>query len=130
MRQAIKHLWEPKYLFIAAVLYTVFVSIALLTPISGVPKIEIRHVDKVVHVIIHAFLFIFWACYALSKKKMISSDKFYFLLFMGVLVYGILIEVLQEEFVTTRGADVFDVLANLCGGILGVFVIHRIRKFI
>ena len=130
MRQAIKHLWEPKYLFIVGALYTILISIALLTPISGAPKIDFSHFDKILHIIIHAFLFIVWACYVISLKKNISLNKIYLFLFLGALIYGILIEVLQEQFVPTRGADVFDVVANLFGLVLGVFVIHRVRKFI
>ena len=46
------------------------------------------------------------------------------------LIYGIVIEFLQEECTTTRHADVFDVLANFAGAImaLGIFILMKIRN--
>ena len=38
-------------------------------------------------------------------------------------VFGITIEVLQNLITTTRNADAFDIVANMVGSILAVFVV-------
>jgi len=103
-----------------------------LTPITGAPKVEIPFADKMVHLIINAGLFMVWASYVFSGKTNTKTKKTYTLplLFVCTLLYGILIEVVQGSFIPTRGADFFDVVANLCGLILGFFAVKLTKKFI
>jgi VanZ family protein len=103
-----------------------------LTPITGAPKIEIPFADKMVHLIINAGLFVVWASYVFSGKTNTKTTKTYTLplLFVCTLLYGILIEVIQGSFIPTRGADFFDVVANVCGLILGFFAVKLTKKFI
>jgi len=129
MRQGIKSLLGPKLLLGIAISYTLLITAALLTPITGAPKIEIPFADKMVHLIINAGLFVVWASYVFSGK---TNTKTYTLplLFVCTLLYGILIEVIQGSFIPTRGADFFDVVANVCGLILGFFAVKLTKKFI
>ncbi len=129
MRQGIKSLLGPKPLLGIAITYTLLITAALLTPITGAPKIEIPFADKIVHLIINAGLFVVWANYVFSGK---TNTKTYTLtlLFVCTLLYGILIEVVQGSFIPTRGADFFDVVANVCGLILGFFAVKLTKKFI
>lgn len=129
MRQGIKSLLGPKPLLGIAISYTLLITAALLTPITGAPKIEIPFADKMVHLIINAGLFVVWASYVFSGK---TNTKTYTLplLFVCTLLYGILIEVIQGSFIPTRGADFFDVVANVCGLILGFFAVKLTKKFI
>ena len=132
MRQGIKSLLEPKLPLRIAIAYTLLITAALLTPITGAPKIEIPFADKMVHLIINAGLFMVWASYVFSGKTNTKTKKTYTLplLFVCTLLYGILIEVVQGSFIPTRGADFFDVIANLCGLILGFFAVKLTKKFI
>ena len=129
MRQGIKSLLGPKLLLGIAISYTLLITAALLNPITGAPKIEIPFADKIVHLIINAGLFVVWASYVFSGK---TNTKTYTLplLFVCTLLYGILIEVIQGSFIPTRGADFFDVVANVCGLILGFFAVKLTKKFI
>ena len=129
MRQGIKSLLGPKLLLGIAIAYTLLITAALLTPITGAPKIEIPFADKMVHLIINAGLFVVWASYVFSGK---TNTKTYTLplLFVCTLLYGILIEAVQGSFIPTRGADFFDVVANVCGLILGFFAVKLTKKFI
>ena len=129
MRQGIKSLLGPKPLLGIAITYTLLITAALLTPITGAPKIEIPFADKMVHLIINAGLFVVWASYVFSGK---TNTKTYTLplLFVCTLLYGILIEVVQGSYIPTRGADFFDVVANVCGLILGFFAVKLTKKFI
>jgi VanZ family protein len=132
MRQGIKSWLGPRPLLGIAIAYTLLITAALLTPITGAPKIEIPFADKMVHLIINAGLFMVWASYVFSGKTNTKTKKTYTLplLFVCTLLYGILIEVVQGSFIPTRGADFFDVIANLCGLILGFFAVKLTKKFI
>ena len=132
MRQGIKSWLGPRPLLGIAITYTLLITAALLTPLTGAPKIEIPFADKMVHLIINAGLFMVWASYVFSGKTNTKTKKTYTLplLFVCTLLYGILIEVVQGSFIPTRGADFFDVVANLCGLILGFFAVKLTKKFI
>lgn len=130
MRQGIKSLLGPKPLLGIAITYTLLITAALLTPITGAPKIEIPFADKMVHLIINAGLFVVWASYVFSGKTKTTKTYTLPLLFVCTLLYGILIEVVQGSFIPTRGADFFDVVANVCGLILGFFAVKLTKKFI
>ena len=130
MRQGIKSLLGPKLLLGIAIAYTLLITAALLTPITGAPKIEIPFADKMVHLIINAGLFVLWASYVFSGKTKTTKTYTLPLLFVCTLLYGILIEVIQGSFIPTRGADFFDVVANVCGLILGFFAVKLTKKFI
>ena len=132
MRQGIKSWLGPRPLLGIAITYTLLITAALLTPITVAPKIEIPFADKMVHLIINAGLFMVWASYVFSGKTNTKTKKTYTLplLFVCTLLYGILIEVVQGSFIPTRGADFFDVIANLCGLILGFFAVKLTKKFI
>ena len=130
MRQGIKSLLGPKLLLGIAIAYTLLITAALLAPITGAPKIEIPFADKMVHLIINAGLFVVWASYVFSGKTKTTKTYTLPLLFLCTLLYGILIEVIQGSFIPTRGADFFDVVANVCGLILGFFAVKLTKKFI
>ena len=130
MRQGIKNLLGPKLLLGIAISYTLLVTAALLTPTTGAPKIEIPFADKMVHLIINAGLFVVWASYVFSGKTKATKTYTIPLLFVCTLLYGILIEVVQGSYIPTRGADFFDVVANVCGLILGSFAVKMSKKFI
>ena len=130
MRQGIKSLLGPKPLLGIAITYTLLITAALLTPITGAPKIEIPFADKIVHLTINAGLFVVWASYVFSGKTKTTKTYTLPLLFVCTLLYGILIEVIQGSFIPKRGADFFDVVANVCGLILGFFAVKLTKKFI
>lgn len=130
MRQGIKSLLGPKLPLRIAIAYTLLITAALLTPITGAPKIEIPFADKMIHLIINAGLFVVWASYVFSGKTKTTKTYTLPLLFLCTLLYGILIEVVQGSFIPTRGADFFDVVANVCGLILGFFAVKLTKKFI
>ena len=53
------------------------------------------------------------------------------LVVFSALVYGAVIEVCQEQFTTSRKADVYDIVANVTGSIIAIlvmFVAEKIRK--
>ena len=51
------------------------------------------------------------------------------MVFFLSLVYGIVIEILQHLFTDTRKADIFDVLANAFGALVGLLSIGFYQKY-
>ena len=130
MKQGIKNLLEPKLLLGIAFGYTLLITLALLLPITGGPNIDIPFADKILHLAINAGLFVVWASYTYSRKLKGIKPINLLLLFICIFIYGILIEVIQESLIPTRSADIFDVLANFCGLILGSLLVKASNKFI
>ena len=85
---------------------------------KNIPVINIAYLDKVIHAVFHFVFTILWFLYL--KKKFISSNNVRLLFFtlIGSFVLGIVIELLQQSYTTTRNGDVFDILANLFGAFL------------
>jgi len=130
MKQGIKNLLEPKLLLGIAFGYTLLITLALLLPITGGPNIEIPFADKMLHLVINAGLLVVWASYLFSRNTKAKKLPTLALLFGCIFIYGILIEVIQESLISTRGAEIFDVVANVCGLFLGSFVVKVSKKII
>ena len=120
-----------KLFFFLAILWAGVIAFFCLVDSSGIPKISIsvENLDKIVHIFFHFVLtfllyLFFWKSLKGSGilKPIVISIFFSF-------SFGIIIEILQELFTTTRHADVFDVLANLFGATLSVVAIIVWNKF-
>ncbi len=105
----------------------VFITFSSLSSFEGtdiyISRFNIPHLDKAVH-----FVFYFVAA-VLATFFVRESTKGSFPLYktlcsvvFGAIVFGIIIEVLQFTFTTSRQADLFDALANSLGAISGVWV--------
>lgn len=105
-----------------------------ITPGKELPEVNLWEIDKVVHVVVYAILgfllsLAFFRQSGDATKRLNSSLK---ALFIGAL-YGILIEVIQGNFIPDRYFDKFDILANIIGSLAGLltgyFSTNRINKF-
>ncbi|MEB8328765.1 VanZ family protein [Flavobacteriaceae bacterium KMM 6897] len=80
--------------------------------------------DKLVH---FAFYFMAALLGALSIRERTQGksglNKSILLILGAVVFYGIVIEVVQSEFTVAREGDVFDVMANTLGALLGTLTI-------
>lgn len=130
MKPVIKHLLGPRIRLLLAIGYTIVMTVALLSPIEDKSTIDIPYLDKIVHIVINCLLWLVWSYYIQSYFDRKLFQKIGVRLFFIAVVYGILIEVIQEVFVPTRGADIYDVIANIVGLLLGSFVIMQSRKLI
>jgi len=102
-----------------------FVAFLSLFSFSGtdLPSVSIPHIDKLVH---FTFYFVASVLGALSLKEYSSSSKIgmkvVWYLVLALIVYGILIEVLQSKFTTTRSGEILDFVANTIGVFAGIAV--------
>ncbi len=117
-----KRLW-----LLLAVLYSCAITVLFFISTSGLPKVKISSLDKIVHLTIFFFLVCIWQLYALRKNNGQLSWRKSFEILLWSLLYGILIEIGQGLFTASRSPDIFDVLANLTGSLVGVVVFQKIK---
>ncbi len=119
-----KNLLVPKQIyFLAALLWAGVIAFFCLIQLNNVPLGEVSNLDKLVHVFFHFVLTMLCFLFVQKYTNAINSLKPILISLLFSVFFGIGIEIAQELFTTTRHADVFDVLANLSGAILGVAVI-------
>ena len=110
---------------------TWLVIILVLSFVHGnrIPEIEFTffEIDKLVHFIIY-FILAILMCFAFySSKNEPFSKRIVIIVATGILL-GYFIEVIQGNFIKNRFFDVFDILANSSGTILGSLLFKRIMK--
>ena len=125
MMKGISRLLQAKTVLALGSLYTLFLTFSLLTPGTGLPSVSIPYLDKFVHIAALFLLTYVWLLYRdLNSVKRITVLQVVFACF----IYGIIIEALQHWFTASRTADVFDVVANGIGCLLGYIVFLKTRS--
>ena len=128
----IKNLSVPKIVFLLlAILWACVIAFFCLVNSSEIPNlsISIENLDKIVHVFFH---FVFTCLLHLFFRKSIKDSSITKLVVISIFFsfsFGIIIEILQELFTSTRHADLLDVLANLFGCTLSFLAIVVSNKF-
>jgi len=113
----IKRLLEHKKIWFGlATSWTVLIFILCLAKLNNLPSLGVKGMDKYVHFTFHFVFTFLWAIVVKSRFATISNKKILNIILIS-LVMGITIEILQENFTTTRKADILDVIANLTGAI-------------
>lgn len=95
-------------------------------PGSDVPGIDIPYIDKWVHIGLFFALSVLWTLWlelGSNKPKVKKLPLFLLLLF-----YGMVIELIQHTLLPTRSADPWDVVANAAGILLGMWTAYRWLK--
>lgn len=114
-----------KTLFIVSISLTIAIAVVSLIPINPQLNIHVTNLDKYVHSFMYFVLAFSW----LKSIEAIKNYKYYFyqLLFI-IMLYGIVIEVLQEVLTTKRHGDIKDVIANIVGLTIAGIVYKLISK--
>jgi len=112
-----------------ALVYLLLIALLSLLPSYDIPDIKLfPGADKVVHMCMYLGLSVV-ACWSLDLKRD-RMKPIYFLL-MGVFMYGVLMEILQRTMHNGRNFDFRDMVANLTGAIIGLFIyryLDRLRE--
>lgn len=107
-----------------------FISFASLFSFNGKmisPRLNIPHIDKLVHFVFYFGLVVLAAKAAKEiSKGILKPGKTLIYIVVFAIVYGILIELLQYGFTENRHGDVLDVLANSLGAVTGMLVVKRL----
>jgi len=117
----------------AALIWTCSILFLCLEPASELPKVEINNIDKLVHFAFHFGFIILWYLYLNSNAKK-SNYKIPVILFFISMVLGIVIELVQQKYTTSRKGDILDVISNISGAFTAVitifyyqFYLHKIK---
>jgi len=124
MLKHIKVLLEDNAILIA-IFFTISITIGSLVK-SDVTAIEIVSIsDKTIHFIAYFFLMLSWLYVFFKKKSFSKNVKF---IFIGCIVFGIIIEILQGVTTTYRTLSFLDVAANTLGVLFASTVFHFFEK--
>ncbi len=105
------------------------ISIALLCLIQSgdLPHLGVSGIDKYVHFGMHFVYTLLWSYYFSVLHAVATIKKIVFIA-ISSLLYGILLELAQEYFTTTRHADILDVMANGTGALTALCLIALVLK--
>ena len=115
-----QHLSGHNLFRVVALLWTIAMIYLCLIESVKVPKFQIPFRDKIVH---FSFYFGFMYLWARSFKNT-SFTKNLQDLILGILL-GITIEFLQDNFTKTRAFDIYDILANTIGALIGFIFVNK-----
>jgi len=112
---------------IIAVFYTLSLAIVSLINLKEIPDIGVSNSDKIFHCLAYLVLTILWVNTFFLKYNVKKSTA---LIYSSVfsIVFGIVIEVLQESVTQVRSSDFYDALANTVGVLIAVIVLLINRK--
>ncbi|WP_114792444.1 VanZ family protein [Niabella yanshanensis] len=116
--------------FWPALFWSAIVIFLLSIPGSDLPDessfLSIPHFDKWVHLGIFALFVILW-CWALSlKKNRRNLTRSFIWVTLGGIVLGYLMELAQKYLVSNRDYDLWDVVADSAGAIIGLLFSLRV----
>lgn len=96
---------------------------------NELPDLGIPNIDKLVHFVFYAMA-TFLGCLFMRERTHGEKGLNPTLVIIGILmiIYGMVIEVLQYAFTTSRDGNIFDVLANSMGTFAGILTIVFIFK--
>jgi len=116
-----------KIIFGLAVCWTVLIAVLCLVSFKKLPTLGVSGADKYVHVTFHFGFTMLWGTYSRLRLNEIVISRIVRLVIISIL-YGILIEILQETCTTTTHADIFDVLANLIGATSALLIFVIVKR--
>ncbi|GHC42173.1 hypothetical protein GCM10008083_00240 [Ulvibacter litoralis] len=98
-------------------------------PTQDLPKSNVEWADKIIHITIHTVLSLLWLLYFyVHDKKGTNFRKQIIWVLTFCVVYGIIIEILQQVFTASRTADILDVCANAIGTFLGLALFWSVKN--
>ena len=117
--------------FIPAIIWAVIVAWLSLIPASNFPEwwfFDLIHVDKWVHITMYSILSILLVAGTFRFAKTFPSGATQLWLATMATSYGILMEICQELFTTTRHFEWGDIAADTVGALLGVILVQYGKK--
>lgn len=106
-------------------LYLTILIILSGLPGDQLPDIEFDNHDKVIHALMYAGLSGLIGGFGLLNTKY-STPKVLILAVLFASGYGCVMEILQEYVFSKRSFDVYDIMSNIIGSLLGAIIVNFI----
>lgn len=113
-----------RYALILLVGYILLITFLSLISLTNMPVIGVDFEDK----IYHAFAYLVFVVLCFNYLTRINVKNAIPKAIIFSISYGIIIEVLQKALNTNRTFDLWDILANVVGVLLGCIIIMSINK--
>ncbi len=123
-------LLKTNILSIITALVILYLSLTNASTFDKVGDFGIKHIDKVVHICMYFGLMIMLL---FENRLTLKNNRSMILIGIFPLAYGILMELLQTWFTTTRTGDIVDALFDLVGILTAFFawkLWHILRKLV
>ena len=114
--------------FWIALCWTGVVLFFCLAPSNDIPAVNIHNLDKLVHAFFHFVFTILWFLFFKKQVKKKNQLKLLVVAVVFSVLFGIGIEILQDQFTTSRNGDFFDVLANFMGAVIAFSFVLFAKK--
>ena len=118
-----------KYVLLAVSIFwtLVIIILSLIVIEDTISYIQVPNKDKIVHFLFYFVFVSLWYSYFRETNNKVNLGWY---VFFTAALLGIVIELCQMFFTTTRHADSKDVLANTVGALLGLLFISVTNKII
>ena len=113
-----------RFWFLLAAIYTVVLVYFSLSNTKLTVSDDFPHKDKILHYLAYIVLVVVWGVYFKYSK----AKKPLKITFLSTLVFGIVLECVQEWINPTREFDLLDLLANCLGVITGIIIVRYYIK--
>ena len=109
-----------------AIAWFIIMGILFFLPGSDLPQanwMDAIYIDKWVHIGLFAVLVFLW-----RSSFVLDFNHYNWVLLLSAIFYGLVVEFIQKYWVPNRSFDLFDLLADTAGSILGLIVWLRVYK--
>ncbi|GAA3601865.1 VanZ family protein [Flavivirga amylovorans] len=107
---------------IITIIYSLTLAAVSLIKLNNVPDIGVSFGDKIFHFLAYFVLTTLWFYTFLYAFKFKSKKAIFSAAILSIL-FGIIIEVLQDSITVSRSLDVYDAVANTIGALLSSVVL-------
>ena len=109
-----------------AIIWSAIIIILLCIPGSDLPEetsfLNIPYFDKWIHVGIFGLFVFLWCGFVSTKQEPTGLLKKFILITITAIVLGYIMELVQKYFVPNRDYDLWDVVADAAGSIIGLLL--------
>jgi len=116
-----------RLIFLAALGYAISLGTVSLMTLNNLPDIKISFADKIFHFLAYSVFAVIWY-YAFSYSYNFKKQKAILYAFGLAVLFGIVIEVLQDTMTASRALDVYDALANTLGALIASIILWLKNK--
>ena len=114
-----------KLLLLVAIIYSIWLTVVSLINLNNVPSLGSSFDDKIYHLLAYLVLAFLWITYFKPSQK----KNIIIIVFVCVLLFGVVLELIQHRLNPNRSYDSYDLIANCLGVILGTLIALRINVF-